>query len=114
MTILIDAFVRVIVSYIRTNRARCALYKKILDLLDEESVSGESSGRSLYIRREVLPQMFEKVSRSQVRFKFFLSTNIPIYLYCIYVDINTNHFTPLVLACGVMTKRHLTTCRSRI
>ena len=63
MTILTDAFVLVIVSYIQTNRARCALYKKILVLLDEESVSGESSGRaSLYIQREVLPQMFEKVS----------------------------------------------------
>ena len=35
---------RSIVSSICTNRARCALYKKILDLLDEESVSGESSG----------------------------------------------------------------------
>ena len=32
-------------SSIRTSRARCALYKKILDLLDEVSVSGESSGR---------------------------------------------------------------------
>ena len=41
MMILTDAFVRVIVSSIRTNRARCALYKKILDLLNEESVSGE-------------------------------------------------------------------------
>ena len=34
------------VSSIRTNRAKCALYKKILDLLNEESVSGESSGRA--------------------------------------------------------------------
>ena len=45
-----DLFVQVIVSSIRTNRASCALYKEIFDLLDEESVSGESSGRgSLYI-----------------------------------------------------------------
>ena len=44
MTKLTNAFVRVIVSSIRTNRARCALYKNILDLLDKESVSGESSG----------------------------------------------------------------------
>ena len=43
---LTDAFVRVIVSFSRTNRARCALYMKILDLLDEESISGESSGRA--------------------------------------------------------------------
>ena len=45
-TILTDVFVQVIVSSIRTNRARCALYKKMLDLLDKESVSGESSGRA--------------------------------------------------------------------
>ena len=29
-----------------TNRARCALNKKILNLLNEESVSGGSSGRA--------------------------------------------------------------------
>ena len=46
ITILIDAFMRVIVLSNRTNRARCALYKKILDLPDEESVSGETSGRA--------------------------------------------------------------------
>ena len=41
--------------------ARCTLNKKILNLLNDESVSGESSGRaSQYIRQEVLPQMFEK------------------------------------------------------
>ena len=39
-----------------------AHYKKILDLLDEESVSGESSGRGSLI--EVLPRMFEKVSQT--------------------------------------------------
>ena len=41
---LTGVFVRVIVSPIQTNRARCALYKKMLDLFYEESVSGESSG----------------------------------------------------------------------
>ena len=40
-----DAFVLVyFVSYIRTNRARCALYKKVLDLLDKESVTCKSNG----------------------------------------------------------------------
>ena len=49
MMTLTDAFMRVIVLSIQTNRARCALCKKILDLLNEESVFGESSGRaSLY------------------------------------------------------------------
>ena len=42
---LTDAFVRLIVSSIQTNRARCTLYKKIHDFLDEESTSGESSDR---------------------------------------------------------------------
>ena len=48
MTILTDAFVRIIVSSIQTNRARCALhvYKKICDILDKESFSRESSGRA--------------------------------------------------------------------
>ena len=31
---------------LRANRARCALYKKNLDLLYEESISGASSGRA--------------------------------------------------------------------
>ena len=39
-TYVTDAFVRVIVSSIR--RVRCALCKKIVDLLDEESISGEN------------------------------------------------------------------------
>ena len=46
MTVLTDAFVQVIVSSIRTIRARCAFYKKILDLLNEESIAGESSGKA--------------------------------------------------------------------
>ena len=45
MTILTDAFVRVIV---RTNRARCALYKEMLDLLDKESISGEAVVELVY------------------------------------------------------------------
>ena len=49
----------------------CALYKKMLDLLDEESVSGESSGRaSLYIQQEVLLRILENVrSIAKVRLK---------------------------------------------
>ena len=95
MAILTDAFVREIVSTIQTNRARCILYKKILDLFDEESVSVESSGRlSLYIRREVLPRMFEKVSRSLKTIQTLFG---PLtYLY-IYMDTNTDHFTLLAL-----------------
>ena len=38
-------FVLVIVISIRTNRARCTLNRKIRDLLNKESISGESSGR---------------------------------------------------------------------
>ena len=48
-----------------TNRVRCALNMEILDLLNEESVSGARSGRaSLQIQREVLLRMLEKVIRS--------------------------------------------------
>ena len=48
---------------LRTNRVRCALNMEILDLLNEESVSGARSGRaSINNRREVLLRMFEKVS----------------------------------------------------
>ena len=39
-TILTNVFVWVSVSSFQTNRARCTLYKKILDLFDKESVSG--------------------------------------------------------------------------
>ena len=46
---------------LRTNRVRCALNREILDLLNEESVSGARSGRASL---EVLLRMFEKVSRS--------------------------------------------------
>ena len=79
--ILTDTFVQVIVSSIRTNRARCALYKKILDLLDEESVPRESSGRaSLSIRREVLLRMFKRMSQSLKFDSIFLgSTHTYIY-----------------------------------
>ena len=31
-------------TVIVSNRAKCALYKKILDLIDEESISGARSG----------------------------------------------------------------------
>ena len=64
MKILTVVFVRIIVSSIRTNRAKCALYKKILDLLDEESVSGESNVRELVYKFEGEVLLLEKVSRS--------------------------------------------------
>ena len=38
--------VTVIVVILRTNRARCASYEKILDLLNKESVSGARSDRA--------------------------------------------------------------------
>ena len=53
------------------------LNKKIINLLNEESVSGESSGRaSLYIRQEVLRQMFEKESTIKC---FYWPTHMYIY-----------------------------------
>ena len=71
---------------------------EILDLLNEESVSGARSSRAnLYIRREVLLSRFEKVSRSlKYDSNFFSTTDIYIYIY-IYMDTTTDHFTPLTL-----------------
>ena len=71
---------------LQTNRVRCALNMEILDLLNEESVSGARSSRaSLYIQREVLLSTFEKVSRSlKYDSNFFSSTDIYIYIY-IYI-----------------------------
>ena len=65
---------------LRTNRVRCAFDMEILDLLNEESVSGARSGRaSLSIGREVLLRMFEKVSRSlKYDSNIYSSTNIYI------------------------------------
>ena len=72
MMILTDAFVQVNVSSIRTNQARCALYRNFLDLLDEEIVSGESSDRAvLKIRRED-SECLKSESIAKVRFKFIL------------------------------------------
>ena len=52
---LTNAFVRIILSSIPTNRAKCTFYKKFLDLLDEESISGwRIRIFSLPIRREFL------------------------------------------------------------
>ena len=80
---------------LRTNRVRRALNKEILDLFNEESVSGARSGRaSLYIRREVLQRMFEKVSRSLKYDSNIFFVHKHIY---IYMDTTTDHFTQLAL-----------------
>ena len=101
----------IIVSSIRTNRARCALYE-ILDLLDKESISGESSGTSLKIQQEVLPQMFEKVSRS---LKYDSKKNL-VHKHTYNMDTNTDYFNPLTLcmwgnyhishSCMIYNQRH--------
>ena len=36
-------------AILRTNRARCTLDRKILDLLDEESISGACSGTAILL-----------------------------------------------------------------
>ena len=80
---------------LRTNRVKCALNMEILDLLNEESVSGALSSRaSLKIQREVLLSTFEKVSRSLKYDSNFFLDHRHIY---IYMDTTTDHFTPLVL-----------------
>ena len=55
---------------------------EILDLLNEESVSGARSSRaSLSIRREVLLSTFEKVSRSLKYDSNFFFDHRHIYIY---------------------------------
>ena len=84
-----DAFVQVSVSSIRTSRgARCALYKK----------SSIYSMRKVFLEKAMVQSInltrspIGKVSRSLKYYSIFLSTNIPIYM-----DTNTDHFTPLAL-----------------
>ena len=68
---------------------------EILDLLNKESISGARSSRAnLYIRREVLLSMFEKVSRSLKYDSNFFFDHRHIY---IYMDTTVDHFTPLAL-----------------
>ena len=93
MTILTDSFVRVIVLSIR----RCALYKKILDLLNEESVSGGSSDRAINSKRSPTANFLKGESIAKIRFKIFFGPQTYIYIYYIYEDTNTDHFTLLTL-----------------
>ena len=80
---------------LRSNRVRCTLNMKILDLLNEESFSGVSSSRaSLYIRREVLLRKFEKVSQSLKYDSNFFLVHKHINTY---MDTNLDHFTSLAL-----------------
>ena len=83
------AFVWVIESSILTNRARCALYKKILDLLDEESISGAS----IYRTRSPTVNVLKCESIAKVRFKFFF-VHKHIYLH---MDTSPDHMPPLAL-----------------
>ena len=75
-----------------TNRARCALNREILNLLNEESVSGESSGRaSLYKFDEKSYHEGESIAKDTIHFfspqtymLHILETVVRLSL-CIYV-----------------------------
>ena len=57
---------------LRTTRARCALNKEILDLLIEESVSGEHSGRLTYkFTKKFTASVLKGESTAKVSFNFF-------------------------------------------
>ena len=57
---------------LRTNRARRALNKEIVDLRNEESISGVRRGRaSLQLRREVYRECLKSKSTAKVSFKLF-------------------------------------------
>ena len=74
---------------LQTNRARCALNEEILDLLNEESISGMCSGKSTI---KSLPQVFEKVSqllKCNLNFFFFGGGgHIYIYIYILIPWLN--------------------------
>ena len=72
---------------LRTNRVRCALNMEILDLLNEESVSGARSSRASLLLT------FEKVSRSLKYDSNIFFDHRHIYIY-IYMDTTVDHFTP--------------------
>ena len=68
----------------------------ILNLLNEESVSGVVELVYQFDKKSYHKCLHEKVSRSlyiHSTIQFFLSTN----MYILYEDTNTNHFTPLTL-----------------
>ena len=62
------------VIFLRTNRLKCALNKKTLNLHNEESISGEISGKVSKVDEK--PRMIEKVSRSLKYDSIFLFINI--------------------------------------
>ena len=70
----------VIVSYFSL-RAWCTLYKEILDLLNDESISGVHNGRaSLHNLMKSLPRVFEKVSR-------LLKCHLNFFVTYIYISV---------------------------
>ena len=73
---------------------------EMLDLLNEESVSGARGSRaSLSIRREVL--LFEKVSQL-LRYDSNIFSSINTHIYK-YMDTRPDHITPdRACACGVI------------
>ena len=85
---------------LRTNRARCTLYKKIFDLLDEESVSGVRSGRASL--QEVL--LGESITKVRFKYLFWSTNNISecgstlyVGLACTASPTNTNFWLTLLL-----------------
>ena len=102
MTILTDGFVRTHVI-LRTSRARCALYKEIIDLFNKESISGARSGRaSLYNSTRSLPRVFEKVSRPLKWHSNFFGGHIYTYMYIYgYVKRGSTVFKVQKDGCGV-------------
>ena len=58
---------------LQTNRARCALYKKILILLNEQNISGKADVELVYVFDEnPTTNILKCESIAKVRFNFFL------------------------------------------
>ena len=77
MTILTDAFVRVIVSSLRTNRARCALYKKSLIYSTKEAFVEKAVVELVYkSMRNPTVNVCKCESIAKIQFNLFLSKYI--------------------------------------
>ena len=88
--IFTNVFVRVIVSSIQTNRARCALYKKSLILKRKAFLEGAVIELVYKFDKKSYHKCLKGESISKVRFNFFLST----YILYIYMDTSPDNITP--------------------
>ena len=95
MTILTDVFVWVILSSIWTNRARCTLYKTILDLFNEETLLEKVMVELVYKFDE---RSTTNVWRGESIVKVRLKKKFGPQTY-LYMDTSPDNITPCSVMC---------------